>query len=121
MARVFLDANVVIDIIEERTEWSLDDLNRYRLFVSPLSIHILVYLYKYRIPNSKLDRIEEYWSFIAVDKAVSLKALQGPTKDYEDNIQLHSAAEANCDLFLTRDKKLLKMKFFGKTKIIQEF
>lgn len=32
--------------------------------------------------------------------------------------QLHSAAEAECDYFLTSDKKLLAMKFFGKTRIV---
>ena|SRR3989344_2702633 len=119
MARVFLDANVVIDIIEERKDWSLDDLNEHKLFVSPLSVHILIYLYKYKIPDTKLDRIEEYWSFVAIDKAVSLKALQGPNKDFEDNVQLHSAADADCDFFLTSDQKLLKMKFFGKVRIVK--
>lgn len=41
-----------------------------------------------------------------------------PTSDLEDNIQLHSAAEADCDYFLTSDKKLLAMIYFGKTKIV---
>lgn len=45
------------------------------------------------------------------------KALEGPTVDFEDNTQLHSAAEAECDYFLTNDEKLLKMKFFGKTRL----
>ena len=45
------------------------------------------------------------------------KALQGPTKDLEDNIQLHSAAEADCDFFITRDRQLLALGYFGKTKI----
>lgn len=44
--------------------------------------------------------------------------MEGPTKDLEDNIQLHSAAEAESDIFLTADKKLVDMKFFGKTQII---
>lgn len=38
-------------------------------------------------------------------------------ENLEDNIQLHSAAEAECDFFLTSDDKLLKIKFFGKTEI----
>ncbi len=45
------------------------------------------------------------------------KALVGPTKDLEDNIQLHSAIKADCDIFLTYDTQLLKLGFFGKTKI----
>jgi len=51
------------------------------------------------------------------DKIID-KALLGPTKDLEDNIQLHSAVEADCDIFLTNDKALLKMGYFGKTKIV---
>ena len=56
MARVFLDANVVIDIIEERKEWPLEDFKEYKVFASPLSVHILIYLYKYKIPEIKLDK-----------------------------------------------------------------
>ena len=48
------------------------------------------------------------------------RALNGPTDDLEDNVQLHSAAEAECDLFLTNDKRLLGLKFFGKAQIIQK-
>ena len=47
-------------------------------------------------------------------------ALTGPTVDFEDNVQLHSAAEEDCNLFLTSDKKILAMKFFGKVKIAGE-
>ena len=48
------------------------------------------------------------------------RALEGPTPDFEDNVQLHSAAEAECDLFLSEDKKLLELKFFGKTQFCAE-
>lgn len=40
------------------------------------------------------------------------------SNDLEDNIQLNSAIKADCNFFLTFDKKLLKMKFFGKMKIV---
>lgn len=45
------------------------------------------------------------------------KALEGTTEDLDDNIQLHSASEAECELFLREDKKLLNLKFFGKVRI----
>lgn len=54
---------------------------------------------------------------IPFSEDVLKKSLNGPTSDFEDNVQLHSAAEAECDYFLTNDEKLLKMKFFGKTEI----
>ena len=59
-------------------------------------------------------------SIAPLDENVLKKSLEGPTADLEDNIQLHSAAESNCDYFLTNDKKLLNMKFFGKTEIVNK-
>ena len=46
------------------------------------------------------------------------RALNNPTPDLEDNIQLHSAVEAECDIFLTGDQRLLNLKFFGKVQIL---
>lgn len=120
MARVFLDTNVVIDFIEERREVN-PDLLENDLFVSPLSFHILIYTYKYKIPNETLTKSRKYFNIVPLKEDISDSALLGPTNDFEDNIQLHSAAEAECDFFLTNDKKLLALKFFGKTKIAQDF
>jgi len=47
--------------------------------------------------------------------------MTGPTDDFEDNVQLHSAVMGDCDYFLTMDKKLIKMKYFGKMRICGEF
>ncbi|MDP3973334.1 MAG: PIN domain-containing protein [Candidatus Daviesbacteria bacterium] len=118
MAKIFLDANVFIDIIEERKNINLDQFGNDDLFISPLSVHILTYLYKYKIPHKKLsDSIEKYLTLIPLNNLIAYQALLGPTTDFEDNVQLYSAAEAECDFFLTEDKKLLNMKFFGKVQI----
>ena len=118
MAKVFLDANYFIDLVEERKqEVSLNKFREQQLFISSLSIHILTYIYKYKIPDKGLNVALKKFNIIDLDKQVVDKSLLGPTSDFEDNIQLHSAAEAECDLFLTEDKKLLDLKFFGKTKI----
>lgn len=119
MARVFLDANVFIDLIERRKPIDRKQLSVHALFLSPLSIHILTYLYKYQVPDERLANIDKYFKLIPFNKELTIKALKGPTSDLEDNIQLHSAAEAECDLFLTSDAKLLKMKFFGKVQIAE--
>ena len=58
------------------------------------------------------------FNLIGLDQDILSKALNGPTSDLEDNIQLHSGAEADCDIFLTKDKQLLNMKFFGKLQIL---
>lgn len=119
MARVFLDTNFYIDITK-RDKNKLKPLEGNLLFISPLSTHILFYAQKLKVPDEEVIEMQEQFGIIPLSKFILDKALTGPAKDLEDNIQLHSAAEAECDSFLTSDKKLLNLKFFGKTKIIQE-
>lgn len=117
MARVFLDTNIYVDLTKRAKEkWA--HLHGHLLFISPLSTHILFYVRKLTVPNQAIDELQEQFGIVTFTKFILDKALRGPTKDLEDNIQLHSAAIADCDLFLTFDKKLLNMKFFGKTQII---
>lgn len=120
MAKIFLDTNIYIDIIKIRSDLELEDFQSHDLYISPLSIHILAYVFKYRIPDNELDVNRELFNIVPFDSKIVEKSLIGPTRDFEDNVQLHSAAEAECDMFLTEDKKLLDMKFFGKVKIDQE-
>lgn len=121
MARVFLDTNCFIDSVHRRPEKEiLESLENNVVFVSPLSIHIYCYTFKIKVPNDKVIAQKEKFQIVEFSEEVLDMALQGPTGDFEDNVQLHSAAVAECDVFLTNDKKLLNMKFFGKTKIIQE-
>ena len=51
MAKIFLDTNIYIDIIKKRTDLELQDFQGNELFISPLSIHVLAYVFKYKIPN----------------------------------------------------------------------
>lgn len=119
MAKIFLDANYFIDLVEERKQAvSLNNFVDHQLFISSLSVHILTYLYKYKIPDKGLNIALKRFNIIDFDKQIVGASVLGPTIDFEDNVQLHSAAEAECDFFLTEDKKLLNLKFFGKTKIV---
>lgn len=117
MAKVFLDANVFIDLVEKRKPLDRKKLYVHSLYLSPLSVHILTYLYKYKVPDERLANIDIFFHLIPFGLELTIKALGGPTADFEDNIHLHSAAEAECDFFLTADAKLLALKFFGKTRI----
>jgi predicted nucleic acid-binding protein len=117
MANLFLDTNILFDITE-RDKTKREQLDGHKVFVSALSYHVLFYTYKYKIPNKKIIKHKREFYIIDLSDKILNQALQGPTKDLEDNIQLHSAAEAECDYILTNDKKLLKMKYFGKTKIV---
>lgn len=116
MARVFLDTNLYIDITKRAKE-KIKPLDGNLLFISPLSTHILFYSQKLKTPDEEVNKMQEQFGIVPLTKRILGKALEGPTKDLEDNIQLHSAAEAECDIFLTEDEKLLNLKFFGKTRI----
>lgn len=121
MAKVFFDTNFFIDFIEQRQQFDLQQLEAHLLLVSPLSIHILSYLYKYRMPEKKLENIHKIFTIIPLDQLIAVNSLNGPTSDFEDNVQLHSAAQVEADVFLTNDDKLLKLKFFGKVEIKESF
>lgn len=117
MVRVFLDTNFYIDITKRAKEkW--ESLRENLLFISPLSTHILFYTRRLKVPDREVNKLQEQFGIVPFTKHILDKALEGPTTDLEDNIQLHSAAEAECDMFLTNDEKLLKLKFFGKTQLV---
>jgi len=118
MAKIFLDTNYFIDAIYRRPEKKiLETLEGYSVYISTLSIHIYCYVYNIKIPNSGVA--EQIGKFQVVDfsEIVLNRSLVGPTGDFEDNVQLHSAAEADCNVFLTNDKKIKALKYFGKIKI----
>lgn len=118
MARVFLDTNIFIDALHRAPEKQiLENLEGNILYASTLSFHIYCYTFKVKIPNKEVVLQKEKFQLVNLSEDILEKALDGPTNDLEDNIQLHSATEAECDFFLTSDEKLLKLKFFGKTEI----
>lgn len=113
MANIFVDANILIDLAEGGRAVFVDHLFAHHVFVSPLSAHILAYTHKYNMPHEKLRGICSFFSLVEINTEIIEKALQGPTKDLEDNIQLQSAATVDCAYFLTLDKDLLKLGVFG--------
>lgn len=122
MSKIFLDTNIFIDAIHRAPERQiLEVIEGHIIYLSALSFHIYCYAFKIKIPNKKV--LEQKSKFQTVDLSAKIidLALQGPTEDLEDNIQLHSAVEADCDFFFTSDQILLKMGIFGKTKITSSF
>lgn len=118
MAKVFLDTNYLIDAVHRKPEKPiLVSLKNHAIYASPLSFHIYCYIFKIKIPNENINTQRNKFIIVDLSDDILTKAINGPTSDLEDNIQLHCAAEVPCDYFLTNDENLLKMKFFGKTRI----
>jgi predicted nucleic acid-binding protein len=117
MVNIYLDVNVLVDIIGER-KCNFDVMiGNSDTTISVLSVHILSYLLKKKIPDEIFEKIVGRFKLVDLDNSMVKKALRGPTSDFEDNVQLYSAVAGECDYFLTLDKKLLKMKYFGKMRI----
>jgi predicted nucleic acid-binding protein len=117
MANIFIDTNLFFDLAY-RNEAKSEALKGHNIYVSPLSMHIYCYSEHVRLPDKTLESFIDNYIIIDLSKNILKRSLKGPTSDLEDNIQLHSAAKCEADYFLTNDKKLLNMKFFGKTKIL---
>ncbi|HNQ16708.1 MAG TPA: hypothetical protein PKJ26_00830 [Candidatus Woesebacteria bacterium] len=108
MAKLFLDANCLIDLIENRDETLAQQLTGHQLVISALSIHILCYVGKHTMPSNLLDQALSYFTTVSMNQEIATKSLQGPTPDFEDNVQLHSALFSQCEYFVSRDTKLLQ-------------
>jgi predicted nucleic acid-binding protein len=117
MDRVFLDTNYFVGLANRAPEPEAIYIHKQQAFISILSCHILFYINKIVVPDYKINSFISDFNIINLDSKILDRALYGPTKDLEDNIQLQSAIDANCNYFLTFDKKLLNMKVFGNTKI----
>lgn len=119
MARIYLDANFVVETIGLRkSDTESLKLKDHDGFISPLTIHIICYAFKIKVPSDKINDFINQINIVDITEKLIGLALMGPIDDFEDNIQLHSASEAQCKYFLTHDKNLLKMKFFGKLAIV---
>ena len=112
--RVFLDTNVILDLIQRRVGYDdaalimqKSENGEYSLFTSSLSMVNIVYiLRKYYRGESLYHLLEELGDIIGVITVSSEayhKALQSRALDFEDAIQLFSAIESDMDCIVTRN------------------
>lgn len=121
MEKIFLDTNTFIDITERRDPMLENSLLNCGLYVSVISIGIWAYIYKRDVPGLNFDRLFNAFNVVDGTSIEAVKSSQGPTNDFEDNMQLHAAVESECSVFLTKDAKLLKLGYFGKVRISDSF
>ena len=117
MANIFLDANVLIDIYD-RNSLKPDFILGNSVFVSPLSVHLLCYFAKTKVPNPELLTEISQLNIVDFTEEIMTRSFLGPTSDFEDNVQLHSCASCSADAFYTSDTGLLKLGYFGFTRIL---
>ena len=115
--RVFLDTNILLDIIESREKFLLASANVFDLgvrglitiYATPLTFANCVFIARKNIGYEKaiegLMRLKTYVKTAVMDDAQVTGALCSNMPDFEDMLQYKAAEAANCDVIVTRDKK----------------
>jgi predicted nucleic acid-binding protein len=118
--KLFLDANVVLDLLGERDPFykaiariaTLADKGEINLVVSALTYSILFYLLsKFEDREVVKEKIRKF-KVIAetsdlTDKIIE-KGLSSGFSDFEDALQYHCALMMNCNIVITRNGKDFK-------------
>jgi predicted nucleic acid-binding protein len=103
MKRVFVDTNILVDLIADRSPFSKFAIQifskaeerKIKLYTSSHSIATTHYLLKKYIDEKKLRHvlynILDYLNIVAIDQDVIKKGLRSKHKDFEDAIQIISA------------------------------
>jgi predicted nucleic acid-binding protein len=120
MTRVFLDTNVILDLLAQRNPFyesiakltTLADQKKIVLVTTPLSFTTVEYILK-KTDNSeivinKLRKFKIICEVCAVNEKIVEKGLNSNFKDFENSIQYYSAVEAKCSIFITRNGKDFK-------------
>lgn len=115
--RVFLDTNILLDIIESRQKFLLASSNVFDLgireqinmFATPLTFANCVYTARknvgYEQAISGLRSLKNYVKTAVMDDVRVTDALCSDMPDFEDMLQYKAAVASKCDVIVTRDKK----------------
>lgn len=120
MNRIFLDTNVILDLLGERVPFfdsiakvaTLADQKKLAIIVSPLSFTTINYvLNKYESSESVLIKLRKFKIICEVcelNEETIDKALNSNFKDFEDAVQYYTALQSNCSIIITRNGKDFK-------------
>ena len=117
MTRLFLDANIVMDLLEKRQPFCEDAAllfaeayyKRVQLFVSPMTYAIVSYLLgknnKAEDVRNLLFNFRQLTHVATSDEQVVDDAIASRFTDFEDALQYYSALKAKTDFIITRNGK----------------
>ncbi|MCF0057424.1 PIN domain-containing protein [Dyadobacter sp. CY356] len=119
-AKLFLDTNVMMDLLSERLPFynsiakitSLADKGEIKMVASGLSYTTINYLLT-KIDNvdivlDKLRKFKIISEVALLDDEIIEKGLNSNFSDFEDAVQYFSALKANCHIIITRNTKEFK-------------
>jgi predicted nucleic acid-binding protein len=117
MNKIFLDTNIVLDLLGEREPFykptaklfTLADKHLIKLFVSGLSFVNIHYILSksYGTINTqiKLRQLKALVEVVALDDFIISQSLNTTMQDFEDATQYFCALQADCSVLLTRNAK----------------
>ena len=116
MMKVFLDTNIVIDLLDKREPFYIDAVKLFTLayqkkitlFVSPMTYATASYLLRKHGKEGMrklLTNFRQLTQITTADERVVDAALASSFDDYEDALQYYSALTRNVDVIVTRNKK----------------
>ncbi len=120
MSRIFLDTNVILDLLGERIPFfdsiakvaTLADQKKIKLVVSPLSFTTIAYvLNKYETVEATLTKLRKFkilCEVCEVDEETIEKGLNSNFRDFEDAVQYFTALQSNSSIIITRNGKDFK-------------
>ena len=121
MRQIFIDTNVIIDFLADRSPFSehaailfqLAKEKKIKIFISAISFNNTYYILR-KVTSHKraLNLISEIEDFVGIqetNRKIIRKAIKSKFNDFEDAIQYYSAIELGAiDIITTRDLKDFK-------------
>ena len=120
MRRLFIDTNIILDLLGERDLFyeaaaklaTLADKGKVTFVVSPISFATVNYfLSKFetsQIAREKLRKFKIITEICQLDEHIIDKGLNSSFKDFEDSLQYFSAVDSGCEIIITRNGKDFK-------------
>ena len=121
MRQIFIDTNVIIDFLADRSPFSeyaailfqLAKEMKIKIFISAVSFNNTYYILRKVTSHKKalslISEIEDYVGIQETNRKILRKAIKSNFNDFEDAIQYYSAIELGAiDIITTRDLKGFK-------------
>lgn len=117
MEKLFLDTNIVLDLIENREPFVKDaallfQLGRNKeceLFVSDLTFVNIAYITRKIYPKERLysvlSKLRSFLTIVGGGGVVVDQVLKLQADDFEDAMQYYAACQVEADYIITRNKK----------------
>lgn len=117
MKKVFLDTNIIIDVLEHRDPFFIQSANllelgyrkKLHLYATSLSFINGIYISRKSLgKENAIEKVKVLRQIIDISPMSAKEfdhALTAPFKDIEDSLQYFSALAAKCSILITRNKK----------------